>query len=63
MPRLTAKSLENETTTNEYNPFAEATTVQGTVRSERNVFSDENSYTEVIKKRKSDNNEIYHTQV
>lgn len=56
------RSLENKTTTNEYNPFAE-TTPWGTVRNERNVVPGEHSYSEAVKKRNNENNETRHTQV
>ena len=61
MPKPTEKSLESKTTTDEYNPFAE-TTLWGTERSERNVVPGEHSYSEAVKRRKNENNEIRHTQ-
>ena len=61
MPKPAEKSLENKTTTSEYNPFAE-TTDWGRVRSERNTVTGERSYSEAVKRRKVENNEIRHTQ-
>ena len=61
MPKPTEKSLEKKTATNEYNPFAE-TTLWGTERSERNVVPGEHSYSEAVKRRRNENNEIRHTQ-
>ena len=59
MPKPTEKSLENNTTTSEYNPFAE-TMVWGRARSEKNTIPGEHSYSEAVKRRNVENNEIRH---
>ena len=60
MPKPIAKSLWNKKTASVCDPFVE-NTVWGTMRSERNTVPGKISYSEAVKRRKNEINEICYT--